>query len=300
MPNQLPGELIRCALRHAPREGRHETSYPPFQLVRCDRPSPRIHSLHQPSLCMIAQGTKVVTLGDATLRYTAGEFLYSAVELPLTGEVLVAAPRQPYLCLVLAVDPALVFDLVAAGPPPARGAPASRSGRGPAIFVGRPDPEVSDAFLRLLRCLDRPGDVQVLAPMIARELTYRLLHGPYGEAVRQIGVADSQTQRIAGVLGRLKRDFAKPLRSDELARAAGMSVSSFHAHFRSVTTLSPLQYQKQLRLAEARRLLHTGAVSAADAGYQVGYLSPSQFSREYARAFGAPPRSDARAAHASP
>jgi transcriptional regulator GlxA family with amidase domain len=161
------------------------------------------------------------------------------------------------------------------------------------------DPIMTDAFARLLRCLRDPMDVRVLAPNIVREITYRLLQGPYGTAVREIGIVDSQTQRIGKVIELLKRDYAKPLHTMQLARVAGMSASSFHHHFKRVTNHSPLQYQKQLRLQEARRLLF-GDASATDVGFQVGYESSSQFSREYARLFGLPPGRDARRLTAAP
>lgn len=152
---------------------------------------------------------------------------------------------------------------------------------------------MGEAFERLVRCLPKRADVEVLAPSLLREITYRLLQGPYGHAVRELGVADSQTRRVARAIELLKQKFAEPLPTAELARTAGMSVSSFHAHFKRVSTMSPLQYQKQLRLHEARRLLHAGSPSAAEIAFRVGYESTSQFSREYRRHFGLPPGRDA-------
>lgn len=159
---------------------------------------------------------------------------------------------------------------------------------------------MGEAFERLVRCLPKRADVEVLAPSLLREITYRLLQGPYGHAVRELGVADSQTRRVARAIELLKQKFAEPLPTAELARTAGMSVSSFHAHFKRVSTMSPLQYQKQLRLHEARRLLHAGSPSAAEIAFRVGYESTSQFSREYARLFGLPPLRDARRREAKP
>jgi AraC-like DNA-binding protein len=286
----MPQDLVTLALRHAPRAGTHATAIPSLQIIRADATYERVHSMHKPCLCFIVQGSKVVRVGDKVLRYAGGQFLYSSVELPITGEVVEATRRHPYLVLVLEIDPGLVFDLVTATRTSAsRRAP----GAGRAIFVGQ-DAAMSDAFMRLLACLSDATDAQVLAPTVTREIVYRLLRSRYGDAVREIGIADSQTQRIAGVIEHLKSRYAEPQTMTALAQLAGMSLSSFHAHFRKVTTLTPLQYQKQLRLQEARRLLLTSATSAADAGFRVGYESASQFSREYARYFGLPPLHDAR------
>lgn len=283
-------DLPLLAARYARRPGMHPTPLPGLHIIRADEPMPRLYVVHKPSLCFIAQGAKEVTVGDRVLRYATNEFLYSTVELPMTGEIVRATSAKPYLCLVLAIEPSLVFDLVTASETVER-----RAGTPPreAVFVGRSE-SMTDAFGRLLACLRTPVDTNVLAPSVVREITYHLLRGPYGDVVRDLGIADSQTQRIAAVIERLKADYAKPLRTAELARIAGMSESSLHAHFKKVTTLSPLQYQKHLRLYEARRLLLGETSSAADAGFRVGYQSASQFSREYARYFGQPPITDTK------
>ncbi|RYE89618.1 MAG: AraC family transcriptional regulator, partial [Myxococcales bacterium] len=273
-------ELVRLALEHAPVAGLHPTALPALQVLRADRPADRIHSLHRPSLCFLAQGSKEISVGELIVRYRTHQFLFTTLELPVVGEILEAAPGEPYLCLVLEVDPTTVFELVAAS----QGLEPRRvRAPGPAMVVGEPDGAMTDAFTRLLRCLHTPLDARVLSPSILREIVYRLLRGPFGDTVRELGVADSQTQRIAAVIQHLKADYARPLRTSDLARIAGMSVSSFHEHFRRVTTLSPLQYQKQLRLAEARRLLVGHTATAAAVAFADGYESPSQFSREYAR-----------------
>lgn len=293
----MGSQLLARALRHAPHAGTHTTAIGALQIVRADRPSPRIHSVLQSSLCYLAQGSKVVTLGSQIYRYGSDRHLFSSIDVPTTGEIVEASPRRPYLCVVIAIDPGVVFELVSA----AEGvAPRPQRKARPGLFVADHDPELTDAVGRLLGCLDRPADTRVLAPGVLREITYRLLVGPQGDVVRALGVADSKTRRIARVVERLKRDYAQPLRTSELARLAGMSVSSLHAHFKKVTTLSPLQYQKQLRLQEARRLLLGNPSDAADIGFSVGYESASQFSREYARHFGAPPLTDARRALSAP
>jgi AraC-like DNA-binding protein len=289
MAGELPLSLLECAQS----TGLWPTLIPALQIVRSDAIQRQLYALHRPSVCFVLQGRKEVCVGSVVFRYGANEFLFSSVDLPVTGAVIEATPRKPYICLVLAIDPSLVFELASVAPGGAIGS-AARARR--AIFVGQRDDQVTDAFLRLLRCLATPTDARVLAPGVIREITYRLLLGPYGDAVRDLGIADGHTQRIARVIERIKRDYAKDLPTAELARLAGMSVSSFHQHFKKITTLSPLQFQKRLRLQEARRLLLARAASAADISFSVGYDSPSQFSREYARLFGAAPVTDIKRA----
>jgi len=284
----MPPELVDLAVRYARRPGLSATPLPELQIVRADRREARVYTVLRPSLCFILQGAKEVTVGSDVLRYRSQQFLFSSVDLPATGEVLEASPRQPYLGLMLQIEPGVVFELASAsGRLERRATSASK----PAIFVGS-DGAMTDAFMRLLRCAQDPVDARILAPGVIREITYRLVCGPHGDVVSELGIADSQTQRIASAVEWLKRDYARPIRTAELARMARMSVSAFHHHFKKVTTLSPLQYQKRLRLHEARRLLLGDTTSAADAGFRVGYESPSQFNREYRRYFGLPPISD--------
>jgi AraC-like DNA-binding protein len=282
--------LIETCLRFAPPSGTGDTAIPELRIVRTNCVLPRVPTVHRPSLCFVVQGAKEVVLGTNVFRYASHEFLFSSVDLPVTGEVLEASNDKPYLCLVLEIDPGVVFELATVLKAPLLRAGASSQ----ALFVGERDSEMTLAFERLVRCLGRRADIDVLAPGIVREIIYRLLQGPYGHAVRELGIANSQTRRVARVIEILKRDFAEPLRTAELARTAGMSVSSFHAHFKRVTSMSPLQYQKHLRLHEARRLLLSGDPGAADVAFKVGYESTSQFSREYARLFGLPPMRDVR------
>jgi AraC-like DNA-binding protein len=282
--------LVDACLSFAPSSGTGDTPIPELKIVRTDCVLPRVPTVHRPSLCFVVQGAKEVVLGTNVYRYGSLEFLFSSVDLPLTGEVLQASSEKPYLCLVLEIDPGVVFELATVLKAPLLRAGASSQ----ALFVGEQDSEMTLAFERLVRCLESRADIDVLAPSIVREIIYRLLQGPYGHTVRELGIADSQTRRIARVIEILKRDFAEPLRTAALARTAGMSASSFHAHFKRVTSMSPLQYQKHLRLHEARRLLLSGDPGAADVAFKVGYESTSQFSREYARLFGLPPIRDVR------
>jgi AraC-like DNA-binding protein len=282
-------ELADIALRHAGPESITQTALPQLAIYTSYERSEPVPSVYRPSLCFLAQGAKEVTLGGKVYRYEAGEFLVSTVDLPVTGEIVEASRRRPYLCFAMVIDPAVVYDVL-------RDASPSIVDRGstdrPSIFVGRNDPAVADAVLRLARCLDDEGDRAVLAPSITREILYRLLQGKFGPIVREVGIVGSRTQRIAKAIEHLKNAYTQSLRIDELAQLAGMSPSSFHEHFKKVTTLSPLQYQKRLRLQEARRLLVAEATSAADVGFRVGYQSASQFSREYARFFGNAPTRD--------
>jgi AraC-like DNA-binding protein len=290
----MPSDLVELALRYSVTSGTARTPVSALQIVRADRTQERVHSVHRPSLCFLAQGAKEVTVGSRLFRYRSPQFLFSSVDLPVTGVVIEATPARPYLCLVLEIEPSLVLELASAGC-----APAEPNTSSSAIFVGESDARMTAAFTRLLDCLEHPLDIDVLAPSVVREITYRLLRGPYGSSVRDLGIAGSQTQRIAKVIDHLKRGFAEALRVEALAHIAGMSVSTFHQHFKQVTTLSPLQFQKRLRLQEARRLLLSHAAGSADVAFKVGYESPSQFSREYARLFGLPPIQDVTRALAS-
>jgi AraC-like DNA-binding protein len=283
----MPSDIVELALRYSVPNGTQRTAVPALAVVRADRAQERVHSVHRPSLCLIVQGAKEVTVGSTVFRYKSPQFLFSSVDLPVTGAVTEATPGRPYLCLMLEIEPSMVLELASVGC-----VPAAASNGASAIFVGKSDARMTEAFARLLDCLSHPLDVEVLAPSVVREITYRLLRGPYGAAVRDLGTPGSQTERIAKAIEQLKHGFSEALRVDALARLAGMSVSSFHHHFKQVTRLSPLQFQKRLRLQEARRLLLSHAAGAADVGFKVGYESPSQFSREYARLFGLPPIQD--------
>ena len=227
-------------------------------------------------------------LGDKEFRYDAERYLLVAADLPAMAQIVGASPRTPYLGLKLLLDPLEVGEVVAQlGPLPT---PATR-----ALAVSELDAALLDSVARLVDLLRDPQDVQVLAPVVRREITYRLLVGPEGRRLRQVVSGTDQGQRITHVLSWLKAHFSEPLRVEALAKQAGMSPTAFHRHFKEVTSLSPLQYQKHLRLQEARRLMLGEALDAAEASFKVGYESPSQFNREYRRLFGAPPRRDIEA-----
>jgi AraC-like DNA-binding protein len=264
------------------------TAIPDLSLFRRDEPSDPISGVYEPSICLVAQGAKRVLLGDDTYVYDPQHFLITSVHLPTIVQITEASPEKPYLGLRLMLDQREILQLMAdSNLPPPR---TQQTGRG--MATGEVTLPLVTAFLRLIDLLAEEKDVPILAPIIQREIIYRLLVGDQGARLRLIASAGSQSHQIARAIDWLKVNFTQPLRIDDLAEQARMSTSTFHHHFRSMTALSPLQYQKQLRLQEARRLMLAERVDAANAAFQVGYESPSQFSREYNRLFGAPPLRD--------
>jgi len=268
-------------------DGIHPTAIAELHCLKVSTPV-KIPVVYSPSLCVIVQGAKQVMLEDEIYRYSPSEFLVVSVDLAVVGEVTEATAAKPYLCLQIDIDPRQMSDLITQIDPDVIG----RSDTVRGLFVGKVDSALMDSILRLVKLLDTPKDIPLLAPMVIREIYYRLLDGDHGRQIAQIAVTGSNMQRIAQVLQMLKTDFAKQVRIEELAEMANMSPSSFHHHFKEVTAMSPLQYQKRLRLLEARRIMLSEEADASSAAYRVGYESPSQFSREYSRMFGAPPVRD--------
>lgn len=259
-----------------------------LRLNRYSTPTEPFHGVSQPSLCVIAQGSKEVLLGDSRYRYDPAHYLLATVELPIVGQVVEATAERPYLSLRLDLDPALVSSVMVEA-----GHLSSRTqGDVRALDVSPLDADLLDAVVRLVRLLGSPAEARVLRPLITREIVYRLLKGEQGNRLRHLALLGGHTDRIAEAVERLRKELNQPLRIDSLARELGMSVSGFHHHFKAVTAMSPLQFQKQLRLQEARRLLLGENLDAASAGYRVGYDDASQFSREYKRLFGQPPMRD--------
>lgn len=294
--DELLADLIA---RHCPQEGVHGTALPRVGLIRIAQPTEEIHTLHQPALCIIAQGAKRVMLGDLVLTYNAAKYLTVTVELPVIGQVIQATPEAPYLCFRLDFDPGMIADLLLEGRLPAS-TPGEAPTAGPGLVLADVDPDLLDAAVRLLRLLDRPDHIPALAPLVEKEILCRLLLGEAGARLRQIALPESRLGQINRAIAWIRRHYDQPIRIEAVAEAARMSPSTLHEHFKAVTAMSPLQYQKQLRLQEARRLILASSLDAAAAGFRVGYESPSQFSREYRRLFGAPPVRDAvrlRAAH---
>ena len=244
--------------------------------------------VYRPSLCVVAQGAKRIELNESVIDYAAGSALAVSVEVPGSGCVTVASPQEPFLGITIEFDAGLlraVLEDMAAPPRP--------SGERLGVFVERLSDSMQDCITRLVRLFETPSAVPVLYPAVMRELYYWLLSGPNGAEYCKIARADSHTQRIADAIYLMRRHVARPLRIEDMASAAGMGVSSFHQHFKTLTAMTPLQYHKQLRLLEARRLMVAGAANVTHAAFQVGYESPSQFSRDYARMFGTAPKRDA-------
>ncbi|GAB3132601.1 AraC family transcriptional regulator N-terminal domain-containing protein [Amycolatopsis sp. NPDC004378] len=279
-------ELRDLVAAHARADLR--TPIPGLLLSEVDTSEPD-YSLTEPLLVVLAQGGKRLLLGEQVHEYRAGQYLLVSTDLPVTGHFLGATPETPALGMGLALRPAAIAPLLLETPPGrwSRTPPASP------IATGDAGPELLDAAVRLLRLLDHPADAPVLAPLVEREILWRLLTGPHGDLVRQIGLADSGLAHVGRAIRWIRENYAEPMRIEELAKLTGMSPSAFHRHFRGVTALSPLQFQKRIRLQEARSLLLAGAADIAGVGHLVGYDSPSQFNREYRRLFGAPPGQDA-------
>jgi AraC-like DNA-binding protein len=289
--NSMDGALAALRQRIArwtDKEGLLVTAIPGVSLARRDAPTPPTSSLYEPSLCVVAQGVKRVLLSADTYVLDAHHFLLTAVDLPTVVQILHASREQPYLSLLVQLDPRELAQLMADSHlPPPQAQPASRG-----MALGEVTGPLLSACHRLLDLLAAPQDIPILAPLIQREILYRLLVGEQGARLRQIASAGSQSHQIAQAIDWLMRHYTLPLRIDDLAAQVHMSPSTFHHHFRALTAMSPLQYQKWLRLNEARRLMLTERLDAATAAFQVGYESPSQFSREYSRVFGAPPLHD--------
>lgn len=244
--------------------------------------------MYRPSLCLVAQGRKQVLLSDRIFAYDVNQYLIVSVDLPVTGCIVQASTQRPYLGLSLDLDPALVADLLLVG-----GGGGREVSPGPGLAIGRLDEDMRSAVLRLLRLLDRPDDAAVMAPIITREIHYRLLRAEQGAMLRDIATADSRLARIGQVIEWIRRHHAETFHVDELAQRANMSATSFYRHFKAVTSMSPLQYRTRIRLQQARRRLLVQPRDVAGIGFRVGYDNPSQFSREYRRMFGMPPAADA-------
>ena len=280
-------ELAERIARATPHEGTVEVQ-PGLHFRRCSRPTERLHSFTKPSFCVIAQGSKELVVGDDHFRYDPAHYMISTVELPMIGQIVEASPERPYLGFWLVLEPSVVTSVMVES-----GAVQRGDGSGlKSVDVSALDGNLLDATLRLVRLVDAPAEYRVLAPLVIREIVYRLLTGAQAGRLRHLATFGGHAHRMVRAVEKLRMNFNKPLRINEVARELGMSVSGFHAHFRAVTAMSPLQFQKQLRLQEARRLMLSEDLDAAEAGYRVGYDDASHFNREYKRHFGEPPMRD--------
>jgi len=282
-------EILAKSIARCTEKGElHVTAISGLSLFRRNEQTGPISGMYEPGICLAVQGAKQVMLGDDTYVYDANHYLLTSVHLPTIVQIITASAEKPYLGLRLKFDQREILQLMADSNLPLPR--TQQSSRGMAI--GAVTLQLLAAFQRLVDLLAEPKDIPILSPIIQREIIYRLLAGDQGLRLRQIASAGSQSHQIARAIHWLKSNFTQPLSIDDLAAQASMSTSTFHHHFRSMTALSPLQFQKQLRLQEARRLMLAERMDAASAAFQVGYESPSQFSREYNRLFGAPPLRD--------
>jgi AraC-like DNA-binding protein len=289
-------ELRDLLIRHARPDT--TTAIEGVLISKVEQSAPPSPAMSGTVLALIAQGAKRIALGDRVYEYRAGQYLIASVDLPITGHFTEAGPERPAVGFGLTLHPATVAELLlqaAPGdlPPAGGGAPSG-------MAVSDAPGELLDAVIRLLHLLDRPRDQAVLAPLIKREILWRLITGEQGAAVRQLGLADSGLAHIARAVRWIRDHYTESFRVEDVARLSGMSVSAFYRNFQAVTAMSPIQFQKQIRLQEARLLLATHPGDVTGVGSRVGYDSPSQFSREYRRQFGAPPSQDAARLRGSP
>ncbi len=286
---QSLGRLATLLAAHAPYDGRFELRVPGLYVVRRSRPTRGLErATVLPALCIVAQGAKTVMLGREVYSYDASRLVVYAVDLPIAGQVTHATQREPFLVLVLKLDPLKIAELALKVYP--HGVPSPNSSRG--VIVGPASTAIVDAAARLVDSMAHAAEAEFLSPLVVDEILVRLLLSSVGPRVAQIGQQGSGVQRVAKAVSWVREHFAQPITLGELAGLVHMSVSSFHQHFKAVTTMTPLQYQKVLRLQEARRLMLSHMLDAGSAGRQVGYLSASQFSREYTRLFGCAPTRD--------
>lgn len=289
MTESLLAVARRFAEANVDREGVARTPFPGLVILRETMPTPLDYAITKPLVALVLQGGKRVCMGSNSFEFGAGESLLITAEVPTVSQITRATLGAPYYSLVLELDPAVIESLVVdmGAAPFATGSP---------VRVDPTEVEVTETALRLLRLLERPASVPILQHQLLRELHYWLLSGRHGGAIRALGITDSHARRVARAVSMIRSVYAKPLRVEQLAEAAGMSLSTFHAHFRSITSLTPLQYQKQLRLIEARRSMLAEGTAIASAAQAVGYESVPQFTREYRRMFGMPPARDIREA----
>lgn len=288
MSNALIEGVKRYTDQQAGKESPFATAIEGLLILRSDHEKHPAHLIMKPALCVVIQGAKWTIFGDRRYDYRAGQALVVSVEMPAFSRVVKASPTEPYLAVVIEFNLAIMRDVLASLDTP----PTPEDHFGHGVFVTDFDGPLADCVLRMVRLLDTPQAIPILTPMIMREICYWMLTGPHGNEVARVVLANSHVQRVVTAIHALRGQFTETLRIEDLAAIAQMSPSAFHRQFKALTSMTPLQYQKQLRLLEARHLMVAGTANAETAAYQVGYESASQFSREYSRMFGAPPRRD--------
>ena len=281
-------ELANLINRYANQNSVQPTDIPSLFFIHKSNVTEPIYRVYKPSFCMIIQGEKEVFLAKERFVYSPADYLVASVNVPVTGQVVKASSENPYLALKLEFTPTEILEILS----DTNIQNDSENNSKRAIFVSQIEEPLLDAVVRLVRLLDKPNDISILAPIFKKEILYRIIQGPHGHALKQMAIEGSETFRIKEVIRYIMNNFERSFRIEELAELAAMSVSSLHRHFKEITAMSPIQFQKQLRLQEARRLLLLESTDAAEIAFRVGYESPSQFSREYSRMFGFPPRED--------
>jgi len=282
---ETPLDELRRLAAHA-QNRRTETGIPRVAMVQGEIPEHELAAVYDPMINLILRGSKSMTIGDRTLHYNPATYFVMSIDLPAVGTIHAATTGEPYLAVSLTIDPQVVGAMLAdAGPV----TPAPRQD---GFSVAAVTPELLDSWVRMLRLIERPADIAMLAPAYEREILYRVLQGPHAAMLRDIATPDTALSRIRLAIQWIRNNFTSPLRVEALADIAAMSASAFHRHFKAATAMSPLQFQKRIRLLQARMLLISGGQSAAAVAFDVGYESASQFSREYTRFFGTPPARD--------
>ncbi|MCM3172290.1 AraC family transcriptional regulator [Paenibacillus sp. MER 99-2] len=282
--------FLEIVQRLAIQEGLQQTKIPSLSFLRASTTSEPLPAQYEPSIYVIAQGTKIVTLGDKNYIYNSDNYLTASVRLPITGQIIEASPDKPYLCVKLRFSADQIAEIVRDTPQ----LPVASSRLNSGLSVCKTSAELLSAMTRLVSLLETPQDIPFLAPLIIREILYRILHDENSQLILQLALGSERAVSISKAITIINQDYAEPLKINELAKSINLSPSALHHQFKRVTAMSPLQYQKKIRLQEARRLLFAESLEAAEVGYQVGYESPSQFSREYAKMFGLPPIRDVK------
>lgn len=281
-------ELAKLIERHTGRDGSHATAIPSLFFSRYSNVTGPNYGVHKPSLCIVVQGMKEVLLAQERFRYGPADYLVASVNLPITGQVTEASSDVPYLALKLEFTPSQILEVLRDSQIEVDQKENAKRG----MYVSQIELPLLDAVSRLVHLLDNPKDIPVLAPLVTKEIIYRVLQGQHGVALGQIAIKGSSAYQISDVIEYIIKNYDRSFKIEELAEIANMSVSSLHRHFKEVTAMSPIRFQKQLRLQEARRILLSESTDAADVAFRVGYESPSRFSREYSRMFGLPPKED--------
>ncbi|QDK36363.1 AraC family transcriptional regulator [Bdellovibrio sp. NC01] len=282
-------EILQVAKRIGQKDGVTPTSVSYLSIIRSETPTTLNHGILQPSFCIVVQGAKKIHIGQDIFKYGVGSFVVSAIDLPTSGQIIEASKAAPYLGLKVEFDPKEIAAIVMEAK---LNLSDDIKRTGPAAFVGQADESLQDAVVRLVKLVDQPEDAAFLADNLKREILYRILRSEYGKNIYRNLIQDQREVGVGRAITWLKNNYNQPLKMEDLAKASNMSVSSLHHKFKAVTAMGPLQYQKQLRLQEARRLIFSGKMDAGSAAFEVGYESQSQFTREYRRLFGAPPLQD--------